>query len=274
MEGQGNRDDDENRHGNGAVAESGRDPVLWTPELDAIIRQGYARGWHGAQDAINKVQQLHPKWRSHVIWERAQELGFAGRYVKERPPWSASDDAMLMDFAQEQSVGTLARWLHRSKAAVRWRFSVLGESARVRDNYTQEELARDLRVSPKTVRRWVTAGALERRDGRITHESLEEFCRKHGSEINFEVLDKEMQRWLIEDAGFVPGERRPVETRGVLKHLERIAVCPLCRRAVRGNAHTRHLKACARKAGARSPITVRKDGAAALTAHSFPEGTM
>lgn len=259
MKDHGSREDGEDRNGTGAVAESKRDPVMWTPELDAIVRAGYARGWQGALEAINAVQQLHPKWRSYVIWQRAKQLGFSGRYVNERPPWSAADDGMLMDFAQEQSVGTLARWLHRSKAAVRWRFSVLGESARIRDNYTQEELARDLRVSPRTVRRWVAAGALERRDGRITHESLEEFCQKHGSEINFEILDREMQRWLVEDAGFVPGEGRRGETRGVLKHLQRIGVCPLCRREVRGNAHARHLKACARKNGPKSSMLVRED---------------
>jgi len=249
MEGQGNRDDDENRRGNGAGAESGRDPVLWTPELDAIIRQGYMRGWRGAEEAINRIQGIHPKWRSHAVWKRAAELGFAGRHVTERPPWSAADDALLMDFAQEQSVATLARWLHRSEAAVRWRFSVLGESAKLQDNYTQEELARDLRVSPKTVRRWVTTGALELRDGRITHESLEGFCRNHGSEIHFEILDREMQRWLVEDAGFVPTSKRPEMMRGVLKHVLCVRKCPLCQREIRGNAHARHVKACARKSG-------------------------
>ena len=46
------------------------------------------------------------------------------------------------------------------------------------------ELARDLRVSPKMVRHWEAAGVLQRRAGRITHESLELFLRKCGSEIN------------------------------------------------------------------------------------------
>jgi hypothetical protein len=248
MKGQGNGNEDDDRSATGAAVDSKRDLVVWTPELDAIIREGYARGWCGAREAINKIQQLHPKWRSHLIWERAEHLGVAGRHVNERPPWSASDDAMLMDFAQEQSVGTLARWLHRTKASVRWRFSVLGESARVRDNYTQEELARDLRVSPKTVRNWVTAGVLELRDGRITHESLEEFCQKHPSEIHFEILDKEMQRWLKECAGFDPAQRQPKNGSGPLKHLQKVGVCPWCGRKTRGNAHGRHLKACGPKA--------------------------
>ena len=247
---QGKKNQDDGRSGVATITDSMRDPVVWTLELDSIVREGYARGWCGARKAIGEIQQLHPKWRSHVIWERAKQLGFGGTYVTERPPWSASDDAMLTDFAQEQSVETIARWLHRSEAAVRWRFSVLGESARVQDNYTQEELARDLRVSPKTVHRWVAAGALERRDGRITHESLEQFCQKYGSEINFEALDKDMQQWLKDCVGFIPPHRDRRET-GVLKHLQRVRVCPWCGRRTRGNAHARHVQACARKPGAK-----------------------
>ena len=84
---------------------------MWTPKLDAIIREGYARGWSGAWEAINKIQSLHPKWRSHNIWERAKELGFDQRYVQKRPPWSDADDALLRDFAQEFSVKAIARLL-------------------------------------------------------------------------------------------------------------------------------------------------------------------
>ena len=253
MEGHGKEEADEGRSAAEEITDPRRDPVVWTPELDAIIREEYARGWSGAREAINKIQRLHPKWWSHVVWDRAKELGVTGRYVKDRPPWSAADDAKLMDFAQEQSVETLAQWLHRSKAAVRSRFSVLGESARVRDNYTQKELARDLRVSPKTVRGWEALGALKRRDGRITHDSLVEFCQKHGSEINFEILDKEMQRWLRDYAGFVPAEKQFEKERGALKHLQKVAVCPRCGRRTRGNAHARHLKSCARKAEVKRP---------------------
>ncbi len=234
--------------------ETRKDPVVWTAQLDAIIREGYIRGLSGAREAINRIQGLHPKWRSHIVWERAQELGFDQKYVQERPPWSAADDALLLDFAQEQSVRTIARWLHRTEAAVRRRYTELGESSRVQDNYTQEELARDLRVSPKTVRRWEAAGYLERRDGRITHESLEEFCRKHASEIKFEALDREMQLWLKDYAGFIPPEKRPENGHGSLKHLQKVGNCPWCGRKTRGNAHGRHIKACARKASVNTGI--------------------
>ena len=231
--------------------EGRQDLVVWTQQLDTIVHEGYARGWAGAREAIDRIQKLHPKWRSHIIWDRAEQLGFRQPCVKERPPWSAADDAVLLDFAQEHSIRTIARWLHRSEAAVRWRFSRLGESARVQDNYSQLELARDLRVSPKTLRRWVAAGLLERRDGRITHASLEEFCRTHGSEIDFEGLDREMQRWLKEYLGLSQGQAKSTKWQAARKHLQKIGVCPWCSRKTRGNAHGRHVKACARKARAR-----------------------
>jgi len=246
---------------------------VWTPKLDAIIREGYARGWSGAREAINKIQSLHPKWRSHNIWERAKELGFDQRYVEERPPWSGADDALLLDFAQEQSVKTIARLLHRSERTVRWRFAKLGESCRVQDNYSQEDLARDLRVSPRTVRRWEAAGFLERRDGRITHESLEEFCRKHASEINYDVLDSEMQRWLRDCVGFVPAQKQPKNGNGQLKHLQRFGVCPWCSRKTRGNAHRRHVEACARKNGSNKGFQASGNHKGALVARSPPAPT-
>ena len=271
MKGQGNGIEDHGLSGAAAVTDSKRDPVVWSPELDAIIREGYARGWSGAREAINKIQSLHPKWRSHNVWERAKELGFDQKYVRERPPWSAADDALLLDFAQEQSVKTIARLLHRSEATVRWRFAKLGESSRVGDNYTQEELARDLRVSPRTVRRWEAVGFLERRDGRITHESLEEFCRKHASEINFDALDREMQHWLKDDAGFVPAQKQPKNGNGTLKHLQNVGVCAWCGRKTRGNAHGRHVEACARKNG--STKGVEASGSQTAAARSPPVPT-
>jgi hypothetical protein len=253
--------------------ETRKDPVVWTVELEAIIREGYSRGLSGAREAINKIQSLHPKWRSHNVWERAKELGFDQKYVQERPPWSVADDAVLHDFAQEQSVKTIARWLHRTEAAVRRRFTELGESSRVQDNYTQEELARDLRVSPKTVRRWEAAGYLERRDGRITHESLEEFCRKHASEIKFEALDREMQLWLKDCAGFVFFEKQPKNGSGSLKHLQKVGICPWCGRKTRGNAHGRHLKACVRRNNLKNSLRVPARQAHVLAGQSLSEPT-
>jgi hypothetical protein len=256
MNGQGNESDGPGLSGATMETDSRRDPVVWTPELNAIILEGYSRGWLGAREAINKIQRLHPKWRSHNIWERAKELGFDQRYVQKRPPWSDADDVLLRDFAQELSIKAIARLLHRSERSVRWRFARLGESCKVRDNYSQEELARDLRVSPKTVRRWEEAGFLERRDGRITHESLEEFCRKHASEIDYDALDREMQRWLREDAGFVPAQKQPKNGNGTLKHLQKVGVCAWCGRKTRGNAHGRHVGACARKNGSNESLRV------------------
>jgi hypothetical protein len=256
MNGQGNENDSPGLTGATTVADSKRDPVVWTPELDAIIREGYSQGWLGARNAINKIQRLHLKWRSQHVWERARELGFDQRFVQECPPWSAADDAYLLDYAQEQSVKTIARMLHRSEKAVRWRLAKLGASCKVEDNYSQKELARDLRVSPRTVRRWEAAGFLERREGRITHESLQEFCRKHASEINYHALDREMQRWLKDCMGLVPAQKQPKNGNGNLKHLEKLGVCPSCGRKTRGNAHGRHVEACARKNGSSNSLQV------------------
>jgi hypothetical protein len=251
MKGQGNATEGNGRSGAAVGADAVRVRVIWTSELDAILLDGYTRGWAGAREAVNKIQALRPKWCSYIIWSRAEQLGFQQDYVLKRPPWSAADDAALMDFAQEQSIETIAGWLHRPAMAVRKRFSKLRESARVMDNYTQLELARDLRMSPKSIRYWEAARVLKRRAGRITHESLELFLRKCGSVINYDALDPEIQQWLRDCAGYVPPREQRIGNGRVLKHLDKVGVCPRCGRKTRGNAHWRHVKSCTSKAMAK-----------------------
>ncbi len=270
MEGHGNRYEDDAM--TGGARERKRDPVVWTPELDTIIREGYARGWSGALQAINKIQQLHPKWRSHVVWERAAQLGFAAEYVKDRPPWSAADDAHLMDFVGEHSIRALAGWLHRSRSSVRSRLWTLGQRSRVQDNYTQAGLARDLRISPKALRRWEAAGILKRRDGRITHESFRDFCKRYGSEIEYGTLDKGMQDWLKDNTDFIPCPAPATKRQAFRQHLQRVGVCPHCGRQTRGNAHERHVRACFKKlAGGRNEHSGSPRGSPDL--HSSADST-
>jgi hypothetical protein len=85
---------------------------------------------------------------------------------------------------------------------------------------------------------------LQRRDGRITHESLKQLFRKFGSQINYDALDKEMQQWLKDCVGFVPTDAGLTHDERIRKHLQKIGVCPRCGRKTRGNAHGRHVKSC------------------------------
>jgi hypothetical protein len=72
----------------------------------------------------------------------------------------------------------IAKALHRSENAVRYRLSVLGKSSRVHvEGYARRTLAQELHLGSRTIQRLIVQGLLEVRDPRITRKSLEGACK-------------------------------------------------------------------------------------------------
>lgn len=105
---------------------------------------GRPRGAVTARDRA-EIVRLHGRQGSRRV---AEGLGLSERAVRAvwaaeglgtsclRWPWTASEDAHLVEHAGEQSVPRLARELRRSEGGVRWRLSILSLSV--------EELRTDL----------------------------------------------------------------------------------------------------------------------------------
>ena len=77
----------------------------------------------------------------------------------------------------------------------------------------------------------------------VTDRSFEQFCKKHGTEINIALIDPATAKWLIEEYG-VPApsaDRRTVAR--AQKHALVIRTCK-CGRKIAGNVYFRHAKAC------------------------------
>lgn len=125
------------------------------------------------------------------------------------------------------------------------RFLALG-SSNSRAGYTWAKVAKHFRASPETVQDWISRGWLKFCDPHITERSFEEFCRKHGSEINYELLGKDTQVWLVESMGLVRAQRNGEggEVRSACKQALKIRNCEGCRRPIRGNAFFRHIRSC------------------------------
>jgi hypothetical protein len=66
------------------------------------------------------------------------------------------------------------------------------------------EAADTLGVSEAAIREYVAEGALQLCDPRITEKSLKNFCRRHGSLINYSFLNQETRAWLKDSMDFVP----------------------------------------------------------------------
>jgi hypothetical protein len=115
--------------------------------------------------------------------------------------------------------------------------------ANKRDAYPWERAADLLGVTVAQVQGWVAAGQLKVVDTFVSDRSFEEFCKKHGAEINTALMDPATAKWLIEDYG-VPAssaERRTVPR--AQKHALVVRTCR-CGRKIAGNVYFRHAKAC------------------------------
>lgn len=154
--------------------------TAWSPEDDQILRDGYEGGWRKKREAVRELLGRHPGSQPHSIWRRAARLGLVDKTRRKdrqysRQCWTDSDDRVLLSLAGYKSVKFIAKVLHRSEAAIRYRLTLLGKSSRVhREGYARRTLARDLHLGLRTVQRLIVEGLLEVRDPRITRKSLED----------------------------------------------------------------------------------------------------
>ncbi len=107
------------------------------------------------------------------------------------------------------------------------------------------EVAGALNVSVETVERLIVDRSLRMYDPRVTEKSFVNFCRRHGSLINWEFLGRETRDWLQSSMGLDRGARADAATPLSLfrKHASVVRKCK-CGRAIRGNAFFRHVRVC------------------------------
>jgi hypothetical protein len=152
---------------------------IWTSEDEQVLRNGYQAGWLGKREAVCQLLKRHPDWRPHVIWQHARKSGLIQRIStrgqeRARLAWTQEDNRMLLDLAGYKSVRMIAKMLHRSEAAIRYRLTTLGKSSRVHvEGFARSALAGELHISTRAIQRFIVEGLLEVRDPRITRESLD-----------------------------------------------------------------------------------------------------
>jgi hypothetical protein len=163
-----------------------------------------------------------------------------------RRRWTKSETRLLWQGAGVDSVRVLARRLGRTERAVRWRMGVLGMSAKVKEGWSQRELARTLHVGPANLRRRIRAGEIMLRDGRIREPSLRCFVGRHAGGMNWALLDPETRQWLATECRLSSITAEASTLLPTQKHALVMHDCPGCRERKRGNAYFRHRKCCPR----------------------------
>lgn len=120
---------------------------------------------------------------------------------------------------------------------------IVAAMAKKREAYPWERAADLLGVPVPQVQSWVSAGQLKVLDTFVTDRAFEEFCKKHGAEINTALIDPLTAKWLVEEYG-VPAPSADGKTvAGAQKHALVIRNCK-CGRKIAGNVYFRHAKSC------------------------------
>jgi len=104
-----------------------------------------------------------------------------------------------------------------------------------------ERAADLLGIAAESLQTFICKGKLKVLDPFVTDRSFEEFCRKHGDQINMSLIDPATAKWLVSEYGVSRGDGRQVSR--AQKHALVIRTCK-CGRKIAGNIFFKHVKHC------------------------------
>lgn len=124
-----------------------------------------------------------------------------------------------------------------------------------RKTYSWGSASKILGVPVEQVHRWIINGDLKMVDGFVTERAFQDFCQKHGSELNSSLLGPDVRDWLVEGYSLSPNAPKDATaTAGNQKHALVLRRCRACGRQMRGNIFFRHVKNCKVPASGRSGV--------------------
>ncbi len=142
---------------------------------------------------------------------------------------------------------SLAAWFQRSHPATDPVAIRMLETATTENGgCSWKRAGKVLDVQIADVQNLIAAGQLRLTDAFVTDRSFEEFCRKHGNEINMALIDPATRKWLMSEYG-VSETANGNSVPRAQKHALVIRACQ-CGRKIAGNVYFRHVRHC-RSAG-------------------------
>jgi hypothetical protein len=104
-----------------------------------------------------------------------------------------------------------------------------------------ERAADLLGVAVEQLQAFISNGKLKIVDPFVTERCFEEFCRKHGDQINLSLIDAATAKWLAEEYGVSSGSECQISR--AQKHALVVRTCK-CGRKIAGNIFFKHIKYC------------------------------
>jgi hypothetical protein len=104
------------------------------------------------------------------------------------------------------------------------------------------ERAADLMgLAVEQIQTFICKGKLKVLDPFVTDRSFEDFCRKHGDQINISLIDPATAKWLLDEYGV--SNRNGLQVSRAQKHALVVRTCT-CGRTIAGNVFFKHVKHC------------------------------
>ena len=110
------------------------------------------------------------------------------------------------------------------------------------DAYPWKRAAKLLGIKVEDTQKLIAEGQLRLLDTFVTDRSFEDFCRKHGDEINLSLMDPATTKWLMSEYGISEAANEKLVPRAQ-KHALIVRECR-CGRKIAGNVYFRHLRHC------------------------------
>lgn len=109
--------------------------------------------------------------------------------------------------------------------------------------YSWDRAADIFALTLDDVRNLICGGQLKVLDPFVTDRQFEEFCKKHGDQINLAMIDPATAKWLVSEYGVGNSAPSASSVSRAQKHALIIRACN-CGRQIAGNAYFRHTRAC------------------------------
>jgi hypothetical protein len=175
-------------------------------------------GW--SQRGLRKLLRVSRARLRHLV---------AGGMLRVRDP-RITGSSLAQLHAKSYPLGDDTR-NHRPRA------SIVEHSA-----YSWKRAAKILGITVEDTQRLIAEGQLKLLDTFVTDRSFEDFCRKHGDEINLSLMDPATKRWLMDEYGISEAADGKAVPRSQ-KHALIIRECR-CGRKIAGNVYFRHVRHC------------------------------